>query len=110
MGGRQDRLPGRPPREIRGELHHQEPAGEDARLAAQIRDRWPHISGQRRGADPLLIRHAAEDGQPAVRCVRAPKRDPAQVCTPDGMCAINKLRYFGGFQVGSILFPAQLHT
>lgn len=69
MGGRQDRLPGRPPGEIRGELHHQEPAGEDARLAAQIRDRWPHIFGQRRGADPLLIRHAAEDGQPAVRCV-----------------------------------------
>lgn len=68
VGGRQDRLPGRPPGEIRGELHHQESAGEDARFAAQIRDGRPHIFGQRRGADPLFIRHAAEDGQPAVRC------------------------------------------
>lgn len=83
VGGRQDRLPGRPPGEIHGELHHQEPAGEDARFAAQIRDRRPHIFGQRRGADPLLVRHAAKDGQPAVRCVqggaftyRNPKKSP----------------------------------
>lgn len=108
VGGRQDRIPGRPPGEIRGELHHQEPAGEDARLAAQIRDRRPHISGQRRGADPLLIRHAAKDGQPAVRCVQEPRKRPNR--EPQGRHTVVKLEHAGDLQTTIFLDLNQMNS
>lgn len=67
VGGGQDRLTGRPAGEVRGQLHHQEPHGEDPRVGAEICDGRPDLSGQRRGAYSLLLGDATQDGQPALR-------------------------------------------
>lgn len=67
VGRWKDRLTWWPSGEICGELHHQKPSWEVARLWAEIRNRWSDISGQRGSSDPLLLCHPAQDGQPALR-------------------------------------------
>lgn len=67
VGRWEDRFPGWPTGEICGELYHQKPARENARLPAKVCDRRPDFPGQRRGSDSLVIGHPAQDGQSALR-------------------------------------------